>query len=189
VFIRQTIRSDYCAVHSTAMALTLAGHPTSRLEGLRLFEAGRRWTGASHASISRAILRRTGRLGRWRHGPSGNELELLPWLQRMAAALKGSPAVVTAYCQHRTLDLICGHSFVLVGLTPTHVELLDPLGKRPAAGQSTNVLLSLAQQPNDGLLATTGAVWDLRVDQKISVLKIGKSADGAPPLSARCTST
>lgn len=186
MFIRQSIRSDYCAVHSTAMALTLAGHVTSRRESLRLFSAGTRWTGASHASIAEAIFRRTGQVGRWRHGPSGDSQVLLTWLHKTAAALKGCPAVVTAYCQHRTLNLVCGHSFVLVGLTSTHIQLLDPLGRRPADNTSMNIFLALAQRPEAGLLTATGAVWDLCASSQVSVLKVEKITDAQPRLGARC---
>ena len=154
------------------MALTLAGHVTSRRDGLRLFGASTQWTGASHASISEAIFRRTGRVDQWQHSPARDEQATLTWLRKTAASLQGCPAVVTSYCQHRTLNLLCGHSFVLVGLTSTHLQLLDPLGKRPARGTPMNVLLALAQQPRDGLLGAVGAVWDLCASRQISVLKV-----------------
>lgn len=154
------------------MALTLAGYPTSRRDGLELFGARYGWVGASHASITAAVLRRTGHLYRWRHCPNTEAQYVLTWLYRAAVNLRGRPAVVTAYCRHRILDLLCGHAFVLVGCSDERIRLLDPLGKRPTVVPDGNVLVSVSQFAAEALIVAEGAVWDLCGGRPISILKL-----------------
>lgn len=80
--------------------------------------------------------------------------------------------MVTAYCRHRTLDLLCGHTFVLVGCAQGAIRLLDPLGKKPSLASNGNVSVAVSQLAASELIVAAGAVWDLCGDRPVSILKL-----------------
>jgi hypothetical protein len=177
VFIGQSLHSDYCAVYATAMALSLVGHPTGRRQAMALFGARPGWPGASHAQISTALRRRMGRFdGRWRHVLGGDAQAAAARLRRCAA--QAGAILVTAYCRHRTLDLVCGHAFVLTGRDRDGVWILDPLAGPPGDGARCNAQIPLDQSVGDRMLRVRGSAWDVCLDRPMSTMRVSRDPPG-----------
>lgn len=171
MFLGQSLRSDYCAIYATAMALTLAGHPTNRRQAFKLFKAGPGWSGASHAEISSVLRRRMRSFRRrWRHSLCDNPVSAAATLY--AAAVGDEPLLVTAYCRHRSLDLVCGHAFLVVGCDDGGLWLLDSLSRRPTDGAKTNARILLEQSLDGSLLRIDGSPWDVCVDKPFSTISV-----------------
>src|SRR3982751_6647709 len=114
MFLGQSLYSDYCAVYATAMALCVAGVPTTRRQALGLFGAKPGWQGATHAQMSEVLRGQLpGFRSRWRHWQFAAPHEAAMRLRKVAA--DGHPTLVTGYCRHRRYDVVCGHAFVITG--------------------------------------------------------------------------
>lgn len=167
MFIRQSIRSDYCAVYATGMALSLAGFETSRQRALSLFRAGRGWQGAAHTDIDAAINRATGREGlAWcsTFGALDGRNTLL-WLGRQAK-LAGGPIIVTASCRLVRHNVVCGHAFLVVGCEEGRLQLLDPLTREPKAGERHNLEMTDAGC-SDLTVRAVGCLWEMLTKQPV----------------------
>lgn len=171
-FIRQSIRSDYCAVYATAMFLSLLGCPTSRKQALRMFGArrGMTWPGASQADILTVIRQRLpGFSARWRRS-AGSSSGLLRAFER--AAGRGLPALVAAQCRHRSSGVECGHAFLLTGSSGGRLLLLDPLCRPPAEGEQHNANLRVDHLKDEQVLWTIEhSAWDLLARRAAGLLQ------------------
>jgi hypothetical protein len=170
VFLAQSIYSDYCAVYATAMALSLAGVPTTRRRALSLFNAKTGWQGATHAQISEVLRNQLPCLrSRWRHWQFATPVEAALQLRRVSA--DSSLTLVTGYCRLRKYDVVCGHAFVVTGYRDGCVLILDSLGKRPSEGEQFNARISVNQEQAK-LLVVDGSMWDICLAQPISVIRV-----------------
>jgi hypothetical protein len=172
VFIRQSIRSDYCAVYSTAMYMSLVGRATGRVEALRMFGARPgAWTGARHVQIRQILEAYVPHLRtRWRHISAPTCAKVVKGFLR--AASTGMPALVTAYCLHRRYGLTCGHTFLITGATDRAVLILDSLCMHPSEGNSYNARISVSVEDSDGdVLPVLDSPWDLVLTNEISILQ------------------
>lgn len=180
-FLQQHLRSDYCAVYATGMALSLAGRFTDRRSVRALFGVrSGEWTGANHATISKAVRTALGvGVERWRHSRSRSAAGTWSFLR--SCAERSRPVIATAYCRHRKLELECGHTFVLVAADDDSVLALDPLGRHPTRGLLYNVQINRPGR-GDLLLRVCGSSWDLCVDRCVSTLACPAApADGKGP--------
>lgn len=161
-FIRQSIRSDYCAVYATAMYLSLLGCQTDRRQALHLFGAkrGAPWRGATHIDML-AVIRRClpDYNARWLRTARSSSAVRRSF---QAIAARGSPALVTAYCRHRSSGVECGHAFLVTGFQEDRFLLLDPLGRPPSKADQYNTS-TVAKSARDGLdlWPVEGSAWDL----------------------------
>jgi len=140
MFIRQSLYSDYCAVYSTGMALSIVGIQTDRRSALSLFNVKRGWKGASHDDIDAALIRATGNKGSaWRcTNESLSGAQALSWLNNQFQSIS-SPIIVTASCRLVQHNIICGHTFLVVGKSNASIHVLDPLTKAPPKSQQHNI--------------------------------------------------
>jgi hypothetical protein len=170
-FLRQHLRSDYCAVYATGMAMSLAGRATDRASARALFEVrGGQWSGANHAMISGAIRKALGAsTGRWRHSRACTAVGLWKFLRSSSG--RAYPIIATAYCRHRKLGLECGHAFVLVAADDDRVLAVDPLSCRPAQGLVHNIQIDRPSR-GDLLLRVRGSSWDLCAGRRVSTLAL-----------------
>ena len=169
LFLRQSLRSDYCAIYATAMALSLLDSPVGRRAALRMFRAAPgEWYGASHMLISKVVQDRLGRPSpSWHSVPASSSKRICDALAR--AVKSGRPSIVTAYCIHRRLQLRCGHAFVLMDRTSSAFRFMDPLSPAPSHGAKHNATLNACRQGHEGKLRIDGAPWDLVISQTVSV--------------------
>lgn len=175
LFLRQSLRSDYCAVYASGMLLSLLGVVTDRQRARQLF--GVRpggWRGSSHRQIRQVLCDGVpGAAFHWRHSRPGRE-GICALLRTAAAA--GPPALVTAYCRHPRLEVSCGHAFLLTGARAGTLLLLDPLGRPPAAGERFNACLDTAARADPDLLAVDGVAWSIDAARRVSVLLMSTPA-------------
>jgi hypothetical protein len=170
LFIRQDIRSDYCAVYATGMCLSLAGMPTSRKDARELFGARAHWPGASHSQIRLAVQRRHPDFnGRWRHLKASSGREVYRALELAVGA--GSPVLVTAYCRHRALRITCGHAFVATQLTGAGIGVLDSLSGKPGGRACHNAII-VDGNVTSRWVRVVGAPWDISVLHPVSFLRV-----------------
>lgn len=179
-FIRQSIRSDYCAVYATAMYLTLLGCETDRRQALLLFGAkrGTPWPGASHSDML-AVIRccLPDYNGNWRKIPRSASA-IRRTFQGIAA--RGSPALITAYCRHRTSGVECGHAFLVTGFQDGRFLLLDPLGLPPLVGDLHNASAGAASAHDSSKLwPIERSAWDLIPKRGAAVLQRADFGDAA----------
>ena len=173
MFIRQSLRSDYCAVYSVGMCLTIAGHPTNRKEALLMFGAQPgKWNGASQAQIRSVLAARIVNLsGKWQRLASANREGVHRALRRSLNA--DCTAVVTAYCKHRALGITCGHVFLATGIgSDGSIELLDPLCKRPKAGTLRNASIPRESMEESELMLVLDSPWDICLNRQVSILRV-----------------
>lgn len=172
LFLRQSLRSDYCAVYASGMLLSLLGVATDRRQARQLFGVRPgHWRGSTHRQIRQVLCDRVpGVAFHWRHSRRGRD-GVCDLLRTAAAA--GQPALVTAYCRHPRLQASCGHAFLLTGARMDTVLLLDPLGRPPAAGERFNACLDAAPRAgaaDAALLEVDGVAWSIDSSRRVSVL-------------------
>jgi hypothetical protein len=191
MFIGQSLRSDYCAVYATGMALSLAGYPTDRRRAMALFGASPGWSGASHQAIAEAIKRATrSSVPAWQHSPKSGGA-LTQWMRDQLAGAAGAPLVITAWCRHRLHRVTCGHAFVATGIEENSLLLLDPLGPRPADRSNFNARISASTSAR--WLHPTGTSWDICAWRGASALTVhrrsGETLPADPLKAPRCSPT
>lgn len=177
MFIRQSIRSDYCAIYSVGMCLTIAGHPTNRQQAMAMFDARRgKWAGASQAQIRNVLAARIVDLrSKWQRFSSTNQNSIHGALRR--ALRPGRMALVTAYCKHRTLGITCGHVFLATGIrSDGSIEILDPLCKKPKTGTLWNASIPPACLEDGDLLLVRDSPWDICLKHQVSILRVPRAA-------------
>jgi hypothetical protein len=173
-FIRQNIRSDYCAVYATAMFLSLAGHPISRSKALELFAVrSRTWVGATHDEMCAAIAKINPSLAL---GWSCTQPTTTRGFFRVAKdSWRGYPTLVTAHCVHSRYGVSDWHAFVLVAVSTDTVAILDPLSRPPSAGCISNAEVRIACEHPSRRLHVTGAGWEIDLNHAVWFMEVPKS--------------
>jgi hypothetical protein len=170
-FLRQSVRSNYCAPYTCAMLLAFYGYRFSRVEALRLFGLERRvahWRGASHTDVLHAILRAAPDLHpHWQHH---RRLGFEGFRDVMSNALLRSAVVLATAVGVYGRERYCAkHAFLVTGVARGRVQILDPLGKPPSSRQPSNAYIS--DQPNAfGLHRVRGSPWDIDLAGRVSLL-------------------
>jgi hypothetical protein len=178
-FIGQSTRSNYCAVYSTGMLLSMLGMPITRPRLLRLFDLTRtnpRYLGASHADIG-IVFAREVHLERWRWvcWPAFDFdaiSESLRWQLRRT----GCPTLLSFGIIHKNRRWRARHVAVVRAAADRVIELLDPLGRKPHINCSANVLLRLS--PDSQNIRVIGNSYYLDTRQRVGVLCWSKKHHG-----------
>lgn len=168
MFIRQSIRSDFCAPYATAAFLGLHGVDVNRRQVQRQFKVRRLgWAGATHEEMAEVVQTSLpiAKIG-WRHiAPSNGEM-VLPTLRRWASK---APLLVTARCRQLRHGVADWHTFVILqGTWP--LELVDPLGPPPAGASTANSMLFRTGPTLLTLCSADAARWALDPMFRISAL-------------------
>lgn len=169
IFIRQSIHSDYCAVYSTAMFLSLQGRAVDRPAARMLFGARpSTWTGATHDQMREAISKYDTTISsRWIHTRPTTRRGFFRVTQ---ARWTGLPLLATAFCLHRRYKIRDWHAFVIVSVTSDDVHILDPLSKVPAPNETWNAKVSRKGHNASSTIHVTGAAWEIDLLHPISFL-------------------
>lgn len=175
MFIRQSLYSDYCAVYSVGMALSMLGIDTDRKGALSLFDVKKGWKGASHDDIDAALIKATGGKGSaWyctNQSLSGQNAFF--WLHYYARSIL-DPIIVTASCRLVQHDLVCGHAFLITGGSSDGIFVLDPLAKRPLEGKSHNIVITLNECGAEKI-SPVGCRWEMLCKHPIYCKRIAVS--------------
>jgi hypothetical protein len=166
-FIQQSIRSDYCGVYATAMLLSLLGEPISRRRAHKIFGVvPANWMGTSCRGITTAIRRvMPAATSTWRHGrPQGGKS-----FQGFCAKGGSMPALVSAWCFHRRYRVICGHAFVITGMSEHAVRIVDPLCPPPTTDWNAAIDTADTELP---YLNVQGSAWMVDLRHSISILTV-----------------
>ena len=130
--MRQTVRSNYCGVYSTAMLLSYFGESVNRASAIRMFfDIGVRSlkNGVTHGDIASVVLRHV-RSARWRYFPTGLSRRASRFLKEHLNAV--GPTVLTFGAVHYKGRLRARHAAVVLEYEADHLTLMDPLGKSHA---------------------------------------------------------
>lgn len=164
------------------MWLGLCGLVVGRKQAMRWFGAEpASWDGAGHALMARVIATHLpSAAGGWRrHRLVGSTAFVAALGQPLAM---GWPALVTAMCELREPVLRCRHAFVVTNVDSEVIDLIDPLGRRPAVNSPGN-----ARYQRSGLakrrLDIEGARWrlDLSCNVQIFMPSMVASVDAQQP--------
>jgi hypothetical protein len=170
VFLRQNVRSNYCAPYATAMFLSLVGREMDRAEALRSFSVRRKgWSGATHEEMAQVVgCAVPGIRTRWRHLKAANVENLISHLKRSSS---GRPVLVTARCELLRHGVADWHTFVVIEADDKSATLLDPLGRCPESLEHGNAVLRVI----DGRLRTdassSDAQWAIDLDNRVSAMR------------------
>jgi len=134
IFLKQSVRSNYCAVYSTGMLLSLLGIPTTRAQALSLFALSRcnpTYGGASQPEIGNAFAR-LARVRHWRwESQKRFNFALLSQSVRAQFRSNPQPTLLSFGAIHRNGKWRCLHVVVALSVTEDFIETLDPLGPTP----------------------------------------------------------
>jgi hypothetical protein len=147
LFIRQSSRSNYCGVYSTAMLLSLLGRPTTRSRALALFKLHQNnpdYTGAAHSDMKRVVAAETP-AGSWRwNSYRGFNLVSISRSLRTDFRKTLLPALLSFGIIHKNGKFRCGHVVVATRTSGNVIEVLDPLASAPKSLGRANVWLQKA---------------------------------------------
>jgi hypothetical protein len=171
IFLRQSFRSNYCAVYSTGMLLSLLGIPTTRAEALSLFDLRRSnptYVGASHLEIGKALAR-LALIKHWRW-ESQKRFEFAVVLRSVRAQLDSNPqpTLLSFGAIHKNGRWRCLHVVVVTRVTEEVIEGIDPLGPTPA-GNNGNVWFKRGDSPTQ--IRVIGNSYSINPSSQTSVLR------------------
>ena len=144
LFIRQSWRSNYCAVYSAGMLLSLLGYPTTRKQALRLFglkASNNGYDGTTHQLIS-TVISSAADVGhcRWKYCRQFSFYSVLRTL-RYHFTHTPQPTLISFGVVHKNGIWRSRHTALVVGITNGAIELLDPLANPPRKNDTSNVSL------------------------------------------------
>ena len=172
LFARQSIQDDNCAICATTMLLAIYGNHRRRQEVSARYARERtneRYVTRNDITRVIAAFMPNG-IAIWQHKKFATPSDLGHFSAKL---LHDQPAIlVTAHCTYGPLRLRAQHAFLIVGTDEHGVNILDPLGRRPKNGQTSNALLSSEctthQEAN-----VQGACWSLNLSRPLSFLFLG----------------
>lgn len=170
-FIKQQIRSNFCAVYSAAVTLSLWGIPTSKPVAMRIFGARRRgWRPPDHETLRQTLETVVGDI----------KVEVKKCRVHSVAALgsilqrrlESQPAVlVTANCELLRQRVVAHHAFVVTHASSQGVGIIDSLAKRPKVNAAFNAWIPSCQAAKRGLLHVEGSPWAIDSTHPIYILE------------------
>lgn len=171
-FLGQSSRSNYCAVYSTGMLLSLLGLATTRSAALRLFDLRRSnpdYSGATHFEIAHAFRSAASiKRCRWDYHKI---FRFASVSKSLSAQLRdyGYPTLLTFGAIHKNGTWRCTHVVVAVAATERFIDVLDPLGKKPQELSTGNVRLQVARAPAE--ISVIGNSYTVDVTTEAFVLR------------------
>jgi hypothetical protein len=136
LFLRQSMRSNYCGVYSCAMLLARLGYRIDRCKAFSLFglpARPRAYEGASLSEIAATFTAATGNVAKWRMIDTFSYTRLTRLVKNRAPTLLAFGA---RYARFR-----CVHVVLAVGVGGEGLELVDPLGRHPGTDGDMNAVL------------------------------------------------
>jgi hypothetical protein len=143
-YIGQSTRSNYCAVYSTGMLLSLMGRRVTRQYALRLFDLKRsnpEYAGASHFDIGRIFARELPVTAWCWDYHEVFDFALASKLIRRHLQKTGCPTLISFRIVHKKRKWKAKHVAVATGATENLIQLLDPLAGKPRGCSRANVWL------------------------------------------------
>jgi hypothetical protein len=169
-FLGQRVSSDFCAVYSGAMLISLYGVATSRCDAHSLFGTRRRsWHPPSEFDLARVVGRAIG------DDDLRPQTRLFDTAQALGTSLRRllqrRPAVlIVAHCALTATPARARHAFLATHVTGEHIHVVDPLSAAPVGQAFGNARISLAHAMGQRWLEVEKAPWRLDMRRPLSLL-------------------
>jgi len=173
LFLRQSVRSDYCGVYSTAMLLSRLGHPLSRAAALRLFDLpqkDRDYNGVNLDGIAIAVKHATKlRHIRWLFRRRFHFATVVALVRRHIGATR-QPTLLWFGAVHRRSGAPARHIALVVRVNRDTLYLLDPLGRPPPSRRPFNVSIPNRLDRHE-LLPAEGSFYGVNPRMMVGILR------------------
>lgn len=169
LFLRQSKRSNYCGIYSTGMLFSLLGYPTTRSEALRLFglrDTNPDYNGTTHHRMGNVVATRLEAPDwRWRYY---RQFYFRSVVRSILTHFNNTrqPTLISFGAIHKNGLWRCRHTAVVVGATDESIDLLDPLGTPPTAGNPANVYLRVKRS-----IFVVGNSYTVQAEAEVGVLQ------------------
>lgn len=171
-FIKQQVRSDYCAVYASATLLSLCGRRTTKSSALRIFGVRRRsWTVPNRDAVKAALESIVGESNVALTTRKFDSIENVAVFCN-GALLRTPALLMTAFCRHSEYGVTAQHAFVVTKASSGGIGIIDSLGRRPATDDVFNAWIHLPRTSTRRFVVVEGASWSMDIKSPISVFKI-----------------
>ena len=172
MFLRQSIRSDYCAVYAAATLAGLCGAVIDRKQALRSFgvRAGA-WSGAPDLQVAQVLEGwLPGARAVWHHRRVRSIQQLLDCVSQLVPS--GTYGLLAAMCRHTRHQVEADHAVVIVQAQPSSLRLIDPLSCPPRPSCISNAHVSTTSPQFGDRIAVDGAAWSFVTSQELRIMSL-----------------
>lgn len=172
MFLRQSIRSDYCAVYAAATLAGLCGTVIDRQQALRSFgvRAGA-WSGAPDLQVARVVEGwLPGARAVWHHRRVRSIQQLLECVSQLVPC--GTYGLLAAMCRHTRHQVEADHAVVIVQARPKSLLLIDPLSSPPRPSCISNARVSATSTQFGDRIVVDGAAWSFVTSRELRVMSL-----------------
>ena len=171
MLLRQRIESNFCAIYSTAMLMTLRGRHTTRKQALRIFGYDTNWVPPNHDQLVKELSTiATNKSVRVFSRRFRRPREMVTFAEGSLA--DKLPLLVTAQCYLPSHNAFANHAFVLTSVSASGLNLLDSLSARNSDGATHNAQLRLDAKAVRGMAPVAGAPWMLDLREPMHFLQV-----------------